>query len=84
MANDRTPSGVRVSRMILSQEDPLLAEIATGGYIRDDSLIRAPEGDLCPTMTGNDHTSTIWSKTLSHHGAGSSAARHAAGFPPVR
>jgi hypothetical protein len=37
MANDRTPSGVRVSRMILSQEDPILAEIATGGYIRDGS-----------------------------------------------
>jgi hypothetical protein len=37
MANARTPSGVSVSRMILSREDPLHAEIHTGGHIRDGS-----------------------------------------------
>jgi len=37
MANDCTPSGVSVSRVIRSQEDPLLAEISTGGYIRSGS-----------------------------------------------
>jgi len=37
MANARTPSGVSVSRVILSQEDPLLAEINTSGCIRSGS-----------------------------------------------
>ncbi len=37
MASARTPSGVPVSRVVLSHEDPLVAEISTGGSIRSGS-----------------------------------------------
>ncbi len=37
MAGARTPSGVSVDRVILSKEDPLVAEIHTGGFIRSGS-----------------------------------------------
>jgi hypothetical protein len=37
MAESRTPSGVVVTREIHSSDDPLRAEISTGGYMRDGS-----------------------------------------------
>jgi hypothetical protein len=37
MTNARTPSGVSVSRIVYSQDDPLLAEISTSGYMRSGS-----------------------------------------------
>lgn len=37
MAASRTPSGVVVSRVILSAEDPLRAEVSTSGRTRDGS-----------------------------------------------
>jgi len=37
MAASRTPSGVVVSRVILSAEDPLHAEVSTSGHTRDGS-----------------------------------------------
>jgi hypothetical protein len=44
MANLRSPSGVAVSRVILSPEDPLLAEIPTGGYTRNGTHDHYREG----------------------------------------
>jgi hypothetical protein len=58
MANARTPSGVSVSRMILSQDDPLLAEIATSGYTRDGSHDHYRSGTSVHTIEdrlGNCH-----------------------------